>query len=112
MRLNAFWLKNVEIKAKMFKNYSLPLLYLVMLTLLLPHSSFSWPFGSSDEKYEDLSRRVNELVARVKGADDDIWTNLIRLRDSVKEDMRLLSGKLNEVIKEVNKIKMKQSILP
>lgn len=93
----------------MIKSKVLILISVLILLLSLPKSSEQWPFGSSDEKYEDLSRRVNELVARVKGADDDIWTNLIRLQDSVKEDMRLLSGKLNEVIKEVNKIKIKQS---
>lgn len=79
--------------------------------MLMPEVSKTWPFGSSDDRYEDLSRKVNELIVKVKGADDDLWTNLIRLRDSVKEDMNALTQKLNEVIMEVNKIKIKQATI-
>lgn len=76
--------------------------------LILTVQACAWPFGLDDEeRISRLSLKISESVEKLKSADEELWKNLLRTRDGMKRDIDALTYKMNEVITEVNQLKIK-----
>lgn len=85
---------------------------LVFALSLLIVSTGAWPFGDDDEeRINKLSTRLSESVSKLKTADEEIWKNFMKFREMMSKDLEAITFKLNEVITEVNSLKIKLSWL-
>lgn len=79
----------------------------IILVILAAKTSIAWPFGDDEERYNRLSIKLLESVDKLKSADEELWKNYLRLRDVMKRDIEALTYKMNEVITEVNQLKVR-----
>lgn len=86
---------------------------LVGLLVSLVTINSAWPFGNDDdeERINKLSTRLSESVSKLKTADEEIWKHFLKFREIMSRDLEAITFKLNEVITEVNSLKVKLSWL-
>lgn len=73
----------------------------------------AWPFGNDDdeERINKLATKLSESVSKLKTADEEIWRHFYKFRELMSRDLEAITFKLNEVITEVNTLKIKLSWL-
>ena len=88
-------------------------LILTMYMVLMLTFTCAWPFGNDDdeERINKLSTRLSESVSKLKTADEDMWKQFLKFREIMSRDLEAITFKLNEVITEVNSLKIKLSWL-
>lgn len=79
----------------------------IIVLILAAETSIAWPFGDEEERINRLSIRITEAVDKLKSADDEMWKNFLRINELMKRDIDALAYKMNEVITEVNQLKVR-----
>lgn len=78
-----------------------------LLIVVLATNCLAWPFGDEEERINRLSIKLFEAVDKLKSADEELWKNFVRISQTMKRDIDALTYKMNEVITEVNQLKVR-----
>lgn len=84
------------------------LVFILSTTFLFIETAYGWPVAQFEEHRKRMNYKLTDAVSRLETADDQIWLDYLHFREMTNRDINVLVEKLNEVIGEVNQIKIRR----